>query len=133
MQTACGKRVRGFRLRLLTPDSAVLAMLFGSPVPARSGNGLMITRGHARRILEHGDSGSDGRAGQTKTHVVVTVAGGVPVAVGRTQVLRFIVPGAAPQHPASFGDLPPLKGYLFKHLLSQMIAVCVLDVAYPAH
>ena len=108
---ACDRRERsrGFRLRLLTPGSAVLAMLLGAPVPARPGNGLLITRGHARRIRERGDSGPDGRAGQTKPEIVVAVVGGVPVAVGRTHVLWFIVPGAAPHHPGSPSARSPAR------------------------
>jgi len=35
------------------------------------------------------------RAGQTETQGVVAIAGGVPVAFGRTRVARFVVPTAA--------------------------------------
>ena len=38
------------------------------------------------------------RTGDSQTDVVVTVAGGVIVAVGGTQILRVIVPRAAAHH-----------------------------------
>ena len=46
-----------------------------------------------------------GRVGNSEIDVVVPVPGGVPVAVRGTQALRFIVPRAAPQHPAFRGRL----------------------------
>lgn len=43
------------------------------------------------------------RAGNAETVVVVPVPGGVPVAVRRAQVPRFVVPGTAPQNPSAGG------------------------------
>jgi hypothetical protein len=52
-----------------------------------------------------------GVLGKTKTDVVVPVAGGVPVAVRRANVPRFVVPRAAPQHaPAAYWPDPLEKG-----------------------
>ena len=44
-----------------------------------------------------------GRTGEPKTDVVVAVIRRVPVAVGRTHVLWFIVPGATAQHTERLG------------------------------
>ena len=44
--------------------------------------------------------------GKTETEVVVAVVRVVPVAVRRTQVPRFVVPGAAAQHTASVRSVP---------------------------
>jgi hypothetical protein len=85
-----------------------MARLFGVPLPARPGNGLMDTRGHARHILECNGSGQiAGRLGKTKTNVVVPVVRVVPVARRGTEVLRFVVPGTAADHtPAVLRPVP---------------------------
>ena len=41
---------------------------------------------------------ADERAGNSKTVVVVPVFGGIPVAIRRTQVPRFVVPRTTTQH-----------------------------------
>ena len=51
-----------------------------------------------------------GGLGQTEADIVVSVRAGVPVPVGGTQVPRFVVPGAAPNHAlASRRPVPLLK------------------------
>ena len=48
-----------------------------------------------------------GRLGETKTNVVVPVVRVVPVAVSRTGVPRFVVPGTAANHTlAAFWSAP---------------------------
>ena len=44
--------------------------------------------------------------GKTETDVVVAVVRVVPVTVRRTQVVLFVVPGAAAQHTASVRSVP---------------------------
>ena len=72
----------------------------------------MDTRGHTRSIPEPTGSGRwGGRPGEPKTQVVVRVIGRVPVAVGGTNVLRFVVPAAAANSAPGhlLGMLPALR------------------------
>ena len=43
---------------------------------------------------------------ETKAIIVVAIIGGVPVAVGRTHVVRIIVPGAAAQNTLTLRPVP---------------------------
>ncbi len=58
----------------------------------------MDTPGYAEADIRLPRSDTWERTGNTKTDVVVGFIGGVPVAVGRANVPRFVVPGAAAQH-----------------------------------
>jgi hypothetical protein len=65
-----------------------------------------------RPIREQAGSGPAtcraGGLGQTEADVVVPVVGIVPVPVRGTQVLRFVVPGAAPDHALAVSWPVPL-------------------------
>src|SRR5262249_38591393 len=56
----------------------------------------------ARRDRDRAGSGGK-RAPNPEAQVVVPVVGGVPVADGRAEVLRIVVPGAAADHAATRG------------------------------
>lgn len=72
----------------------------------------MDTRCLARPVRKQIDSGpATRRAGgldETETQVVVPVVGVVPVPVRRTQVLRFVVPGATTDHALAISWPAPL-------------------------
>jgi hypothetical protein len=59
----------------------------------------MDTPRHTRDILGRRGSGHWGGLGKTKAEVVVPVVRVVPVAVGRAQSVRFVVPRATTDHP----------------------------------
>ena len=50
-------------------------------------------------VINDGHSSGIGGAGKTETVIVVTVVRSVPVAVGRAQVRRIVVPTAATKNP----------------------------------
>src|SRR5512144_3254726 len=50
---------------------------------------------HTRSVRERSGSGGCGRAGNPEALIVVPIIGLVPVAVGRAEVPRIVVPGAA--------------------------------------
>ena len=62
--------------------------------------------GRARRDRDRTGSGNM-RAPDTETEVVVPVVGGVPVAVGRAEVLWIVVPGTAAQNATTRGRSGP--------------------------
>lgn len=62
----------------------------------------------ARTVREPHSSGMVGSLGQTKAVVVVAFAGVVVVAVGGTQVLRFVVERTRPEHTAPSCGRTPL-------------------------
>jgi len=68
----------------------------------RPGNRLMDTRCLTGPVREQASSGPAirraGGLGKTEANVVVPVVSVVPVPVRCTQVLRFVVPGTAPNH-----------------------------------
>ena len=82
--------------------------------PARPGSGLMDTRvSHLlnpwmQTVPDNAHKTAHaGRLGETKTNVVVPVVRVVPVAVRRTGVPRFVVPGTAADHTlAAFRPAP---------------------------
>lgn len=78
----------------------------------RPGNRLMDTRYHTRSIHKQTGSGSAARrAGglnKTEANVVVPVVGRVPVPVRHTKVVRFVVPGTAPDHTLAVSWPAPL-------------------------
>ena len=79
------------------------------PSIAKPGRGLMDTRRHTRPVLEQGGSGQlAGVLGKTKTDIVVPVVCVVPVAVGRAEVVRFVVPRPPANHPPGHVWPPPL-------------------------
>ncbi len=43
---------------------------------------------------------------ETKAIIVVTITGRIPIAVGRTHVVRIIVPGAAAQNTLTLRPVP---------------------------
>ena len=111
-----------------------MAQLFGVPLPARPGNGLMDTRGHARYILERSSSGQiAGRLGKTKTNVVVPVVRVVPVARRGTEVLRVC---CSRHRRGSHAGRPqarsPAEFYLRKDRPSQPVRIRVLSMTDPA-
>ena len=70
---------------------------------------------------------------QTKAVVVVAFTGVVPVAVRRTQVVRFVVPRAAAQNMlASPKTGPPCECYLIEQGFAQCIGIRMESMAYPA-
>ena len=77
------------------------AALYRRPRPGR---GALVMTGPGRPVARSPHPWTRGfrragRAGNSETVVVVPIPGGVPVAVRGAQVLRVVVPRAAPQHP----------------------------------
>ena len=107
---------------LPAPPSAFPGVLFGAPFRARPGNGLMDTRAPRPACpwtdrLRARPQGRAGGLGETETDVVVPVVGVVPVAVGRAEVLRFVVPGAAADHTLVVFCPAPLRNGIARKMV----------------
>lgn len=98
----------GLSHSLLVPFRRYLAEAIRPRLPDRPEGDAMDTRWQASDTLGHAElshrSGrtltAGGRTGEPETDIVVAVVWGVPVAVGGTYVLWFVVPRAPAQHPA---------------------------------
>lgn len=106
------KTKRDFRTRYSPRFTASLRKLFGciiltslKAIPWTPADTLLIPLGTENSGLNQGKKAliAGGRTGEPKTDVVVAFIWRVPVAVSRTYVLCFIVPGATAQHTARLG------------------------------
>ena len=70
--------------------------------------------------------------GETETDIVVTVCWIVPVTVGGSHVLRFVVPRAAAHRPTVSSGPLPLEVYFIEERPAQPFRIRVASMAYPA-
>ncbi len=101
----------------------------------KPGNRLMDTRCLTRPIHEQIGSGpATCRAGglnETEPKVVVPVVGPVPVPVGNTQVLRFVVPGTTTDHTLAVSWPIPLANTAWEkiaHRSPSVSAYCACPI-----
>lgn len=100
----------GRRRSLALPAFGPASLRFSSALPScETGTRAHGHPRHTRRSRGRDGSGISGRPGEAEPLVVVAVARRVPVPVGGTDPVGFVVPGAAPEHTARYWPEPCVK------------------------
>ena len=112
---------------------------YRAPISTRAPT-VLIMEGPGRLVLARRDRDRAGsgekRAPDPEAQIVVPVVGGVPVAVGRAEILWIVVPGTAADDPATRGP-PGFKGVgrvetaAPEDRVAQEPRICMLGVSDP--